>query len=69
MRGIEVMGRVNSQGNLSLDQPLQLQPKRVRVIILIADEDEDEQLEPAIEGFRQGWQDAMTGNTVSVDQL
>lgn len=69
-KALEVTGTVNEQGQLSIDEPLVVnQISRVRVIILFT-EDSNEQnkdeLEPAIVGFRQGWQDAMTGNTIPV---
>jgi len=68
MKAIEVNGIIDKQGHLSVDEPLIVnQSGHVRVIILF---DEDvEELEPAIAGFRQGWQDAMTGNTIPVSQL
>lgn len=72
MKAIEVLGTVDSRGNLALDQPLIVHNQRVRVIVLIAEEDTDsgdEILEPAIEGFRQGWRDAVIGNTIPVEQL
>ncbi|NJN58421.1 MAG: hypothetical protein HC879_13430 [Leptolyngbyaceae cyanobacterium SL_5_9] len=73
MKAVEVAGTVNEQGQLSIDQPLAVtQASRVRVIILFTEDrdvqDEDE-LDPAIVGFQQGWQDAMTGNTIPVTQL
>jgi hypothetical protein len=63
---------VDSRGNLALDQLLAVHNQRVRVIVLLSEEDtdpDDEMLEPAIEGFRQGWRDAMIGNTIPVEQL
>lgn len=78
MKAIEVLGTVDNQGNLSLDQPLAVHKhQRVRVIVLISEGSsdvgdempDDEILEPAIEVFRQGWRDVMTGNTTSIDQL
>ena len=72
MKEIEVMGTVNEQGQLSLDQPLTITKNtRVRVIVLLTENEEvqDEVLESAEESFRQGWYDAMTGNTLPVSQL
>lgn len=71
MKAIEVMGTVNEQGQLSLDQPLIVDKHtRVRVIVLLSEEVQDEELlESAQESFRQGWYDAMTGNTLPVSQL
>lgn len=50
---------------------------RVRVIVLLQEEaekennqQEDKEIsESAAESFRQGWDDAMTGNTLPVSQL
>ena len=72
MKVIEVKGTVDEVGQLSLDEPLTLaKDSRVRVIVLIAEEnEEDEELaESASQSFRQGWYDAMTGNTVPISQL
>lgn len=70
MKAIEVMATVNEQGQLSLDQPLIVDNTRVRVIVLLSEEVQDEELlESAQESFRQGWYDAMTGNTLPVSQL
>ena len=72
MKEIEVMGTVNEQGQLSLDQPLTITKNtRVRVIVLLTENEEvqDEVLESAEESFRQGWYDAVIGNTLPVSQL
>ena len=77
MKAIEVTGTVNEQGQLSLDIPLTIdQHTRVRVIVLLPEEadqennQKDEEIsESAVESFRQGWYDAMTGNTLPVSQL
>ena len=73
MKKIEVMGTVNEQGQLSLDQPLTITKNtRVRVIVVLTENEEvqdEELLESAEESFRQGWYDAMIGNTLPVFQL
>lgn len=73
MKQIEVMATVNEQGQLSLDQPLTVDKHtRVRVIVLFTENEEvqvEELVESAQESFRQGWYDAMTGNTLPVSQL
>lgn len=73
MKALEVAGTVNEQGQLSIDEPLAVdRTSRVRVIVLFTEdsnEQNEKELEPAIVGFRQGWQDAMTGNTIPVTQL
>ncbi|MBW4501489.1 MAG: hypothetical protein KME57_18490 [Scytonema hyalinum WJT4-NPBG1] len=78
MKAIEIMGTVDEQGQLSLDVPLSVDKHtRVRVIVLLPEEaekenkhEEDEEIsESAAESFRQGWYDAMIGNTLPVSQL
>ncbi len=77
MKAIEVMATVDEQGQLSLDVPLTVdQRTRVRVIVLLPekadkenDQEDEEISESAVESFRQGWYDAMTGNTSPVSQL
>jgi hypothetical protein len=73
MKAIEVMGTVDDQGQLSLDVPLIVDKHtRVKVIVLLseeADKEDEEISESAIESFRQGWYDAMRGNTLPVSQL
>ena len=72
MKEIEVMGTVNEQGQLSLDQPLTITKNtRVRVIVVLTENEEvqDEVLESPEESFRQGWYDAMIGNTLPISQL
>ncbi len=69
MKAIKAMGTIDEQGKLSLDDPLLINKiSRVEVIILLPEELE-EGLPLAIESFRQGWQDAMTGNTIPIAQL
>lgn len=76
MKAIEVKATVDELGQLSLDKPLRLRKfSRVRVIVLIQEKyvedcvEDGELYEPASESFRQGWYDAITGNTVPVSQL
>ncbi|ALF52525.1 hypothetical protein ACX27_06180 [Nostoc piscinale CENA21] len=72
MKAIEVQGTVDELGQLSLDEPLTIaKHSRVRVIVLITEENEDDEelVESAKESFRQGWYDAMNGNTVPISQL
>lgn len=76
MKAIEVMGTVDKQGQ-SLDVPLTVdQHTHVKVIVLLPEKldkennQKDEEIsESAVESFRQGWYDAMTGNTLPVSQL
>lgn len=73
MKAIEVMGTINEQGQIFLDQPLTVDKNtRVRVIVVVTENQEvqdEELLESAQESFSQGWDDAMTGNTLPVSQL
>ena len=71
MKAIEVTGTVNNKGQLSLDEPLTVDKfTRVRVIVLLSDTDSKEELlESPQESFRQGWHDAVAGNTLPVSQL
>ncbi|AFZ13487.1 hypothetical protein Cri9333_2626 [Crinalium epipsammum PCC 9333] len=78
MKAIEVMGTVNEHGQLSLDIPLTAeQHTRVKVIVMLNEDpnhennpEVDEEIsESAVESFRQGWCDVITGNTLPVSQL
>jgi hypothetical protein len=72
MKAIKVMGTINEQGQLSLDNPLKINKNsRVEVIVLIQEElDEDEPSKAEIlADFRQSWHEAMTGQTIPVSQL
>ncbi|MDJ0570416.1 MAG: hypothetical protein QNJ53_15430 [Pleurocapsa sp. MO_192.B19] len=70
MKAVEVMGTVNEQGQLCLDTPLAVTEKtRVKIIVLLSEDEDEELTESAQKSFRQGWQDAMTGNTLPVCQL
>lgn len=70
MKAVEIMGTVNEQGQLCLDTPLSVTTNtRVKIIVLVSEDEDRELTESARESFRQGWQDAMTGNTFPVSQL
>ena len=72
MKAIKVMGIINEQGQLSLDNPLKTNKNsRVEVIVLIQEEiDEDEPSQEELSAdFRQSWHEAMTGQTIPVSQL
>ena len=69
MKAIEVMGTVNEQGQLSLDQPLSVERNsRVRVIVLLSDEEVSEEGFSA-ESFRTSWEQAIKGETLPLSQL
>jgi hypothetical protein len=72
MQALKVMGTLDAQGQLILDQPLPLEQQcRVEVIVLIPEATEDpsptkiEQLND----FREAWHEAMTGQTIAVEEL
>jgi hypothetical protein len=72
MKAIKVMGTINKQGQLALDQPLEVaQNRRVEVIVLIQEElpDEDTPNEEILSDFRQAWHETMTEQTIPVAQL
>jgi hypothetical protein len=74
MKAVKVMGTINEQGQLSLDQPLQSSKNlRVEVIVLIQEgaevNEEDFSKEEILEDFRQSWHEAMTGQTIPLSQL
>jgi hypothetical protein len=70
MRALEVTGKVDTEGKLSLSTPLKVsQPGLVRVIILFPESTDKDDLKPAIDSFTQGWQEAQTGNTQPLSQL
>jgi hypothetical protein len=71
MKAVKVMGTINEQGQLSLDQPLQSSKNiRVEVIVLIQEgsevHEEDFSKEEILEDFRQSWHEAMTGQTIPI---
>lgn len=72
MKAIKVMGKIDDQGQLALDQPLIThKSQEVEVIILIPEiSDSDNEAKNAIlDDFRQSWHEAMTGQTIPVAQL
>ncbi|MBL1174188.1 type II toxin-antitoxin system RelN family antitoxin [Pantanalinema sp. GBBB05] len=72
MRAIETTGTVNEQGQLCLDQPLDVaEPQRVRVIVLLAEYEAELENEEGFSAtsFRQSWEQAMTGQTLPLSQL
>lgn len=72
MKAIKVMGTINEQGQLSLDQPLKANKNsRVEVIVLIQEESDqnDTSKQEILADFRQAWHEAMTGQTIPVSQL
>ena len=74
MKAIKVMGTLDEQGQLTLDSPLTIEKQsRVEVIVLVSEETEVEEdiqtKEEILNDFRQAWQEAKNGDTISVEQL
>lgn len=72
MKALKVMGAIDEQGQLTLDQSLVLDKNsRVEVIVLIPETTDDDEPSQAdlLEDFKQAWHEAMIGQTISVSQL
>ncbi len=78
MKAIEVTGKIDSQGNLILDEPIQgtTYPHQVRVIVLVPEQEETEEIDPddtPIEeikaSLRRSLQQAKEGQTLPISQL
>jgi hypothetical protein len=72
MKALKVMGTIDEQGQLTLDQPLVIdRNSRVEVIVLIPETTDDDEPSQAdlLEDFKQAWHEAMTGQTIPVSQL
>ncbi|MBN3960403.1 hypothetical protein [Nostoc sp. NMS8] len=76
MKAIEVTGRIDSQGNLVLDEPIQgnIYPHQVRVIVLVPEEAEeldpdDTPVEEIKASLRRALQQAKTGQTRPISEL
>ncbi|MEH2206759.1 MAG: hypothetical protein V7K53_22240 [Nostoc sp.] len=78
MKAIEVTGRIDSQGNLVLDEPIQgnTYPHQVRVIVLVPEQAEAEEVDPddtPVEeikaSLRRALQQAKAGQTRSISEL
>ncbi|BAY86226.1 hypothetical protein NIES267_57320 [Calothrix parasitica NIES-267] len=74
MKAIKVMGNINEDGQLTLDNPITTDKNsRVEVIVLIREEveidEDDTPLEVIKENFRQAWGEAMSGQTIPASQI
>ncbi|MBN3940140.1 MAG: hypothetical protein V7L21_25310 [Nostoc sp.] len=78
MKAIEVTGRIDSQGNLVLDEPIQgnTYPHQVRVIVLVPEQAETEEVDPddtPVEeikaSLRRALQQAKSGQTRPISEL
>jgi ATP-dependent exoDNAse (exonuclease V) alpha subunit len=72
MKALKVTGKINEEGQLTLDHPLTTDKNsRVEIIVLIPEADtldEPSQAE-VLADLRQAWHEAMTGQTIPVAQL
>ncbi|MEH2333572.1 type II toxin-antitoxin system RelN family antitoxin [Nostoc sp.] len=78
MKAIEVTGRIDSQGNLVLDEPIQgnTYPHQVRVIVLVPEQAETEEVDPdntPVEEIKasliRALQQAKSGQTRPISEL
>ena len=73
MQAIETNATLTANGQLKLDEPLNLaNNQRVRIIILVSEPEEDlddTPIDTIRDGLYQGWQDVLKGNTKPVSQL
>ncbi len=78
MKAIEVTGRIDSQGNLVLDEPIQenTYPHQIRVIVLVPEQAETEEVDPddtPVEeikaSLRRALQQAKTGQRLPLSQM
>jgi hypothetical protein len=73
MKAIEVTGTLNQNGELLLDQPLEVEyAGRVQVTVLIPESEADQEDEPRekiLEEIRQGLHEAINGQTIPLSQM
>ncbi len=76
MKAIEVTGKIDQQGNLVLDEPIQgtTYPHQVRVIVLVPEETEevdpdDTPVEDIKASLRRALHQAKTGQTRPISEL
>jgi hypothetical protein len=74
MKAIETTATINENGELTLDQSLEITKlQRVRIIILLSEDDEidpdETPTEIVIEGIKQGLHEALTGQTIPLSEM
>lgn len=74
MRAVEVIGKVDDQGQLLLDEPLEIKSNsRVKVILLISDDDEFDPNDTPVEEIQarliQALKEVKAGKTRPVSEL
>ncbi len=68
MKALKVMGTVDEQEQLTLDQSLALD-KNSRVDVIVLGPEATDHDEPSQADFKQAWHEAMTGQTIPVSKL
>jgi hypothetical protein len=74
MKAIETTATISPNGQFTIDEPIDLKHNsRVRIIILLPDDEDPEPYETpteqVIDGIRQGFYEAFTGQTVPLAQM
>jgi hypothetical protein len=78
MKAIEVTGKIDQEGNLVLDEPIQgnTYPHQVRVIVLVPEQAESEEIDPddtpiqeIKASLRRALHQAKTGQTRPISEL
>lgn len=78
MKAIEVTGKIDAQGNLVLDEPIQgiIYPHQVRIIVLVPEASEVEEIDPddtPVEqikaSLRRALHQAKTGQRLPLSQM
>ncbi|WP_017305859.1 hypothetical protein [Spirulina subsalsa] len=78
MKAFEVMGRIDAEGKLLLDEPLEIKSEsRVKVILLVSDEGEsdnesdgdDTPVEEIQASLRRALQEAQAGQRIPLEQM
>jgi hypothetical protein len=74
MKAIETTATFSLNGQFTIDEPIELKDNsRVRIIILLPDDESSEPYETpteqVIDGIRQGFYEAFTGQTVPLAQM
>ncbi|GAP98370.1 tetratricopeptide repeat protein [Leptolyngbya sp. NIES-2104] len=72
MKAFELPAKIDQNGKIALPNlPLEQIPQDsvIKVIVLVDDSEDEELRESAVESFRQGWADVVSGNTRPVSEL
>jgi hypothetical protein len=74
MKAIETTGKIDDPGMLCIDRPLDIASRsHVRIIVLVPEDTDidpdDDPIETVIEGIKQGFYEAITGQTLPLSQL